>query len=91
MSSDVFRGQISWKARAVLVIVQFFCFQFRKGYIPRILLININLNLNLNLVLQIEITRYGGLGRVEKEERQGEKEENRLASHLQETNLGKKQ
>ena len=89
MSSDVFRGQcqISWKAEALLVIVQLFAFMFRKGYIPRILLININLSLNLNLVLQIEITRYGGLGRVEKEERQGEKEENRLASHLQQTSL----
>ena len=30
----------------------------------------------------------GGLGKVEKEERQGEKGENRLTSHLQETSLG---
>ena len=38
--------------------------------------------------LRIEITICGGLGRVEKEEHQGEKEENRLASHLQQTSLG---
>ena len=30
----------------------------------------------------------GGLGRVEKEDRQGEKGENRLTSHLKETSLG---
>ena len=43
---------------------------------------------SMRLELQIEITSFGGLGRVEKEERQGEKEENRLASHLQQTSLG---
>ena len=43
---------------------------------------------SMRLELQIEITSFGGLGRVEKEERQGEKEENRLTSHLQETSLG---
>ena len=43
---------------------------------------------SMQLELQIEITSFGGLGRVEKEERHGEKEENRLASHLQQTSLG---
>ena len=43
---------------------------------------------SMQLELQIEITSFVGLGRVEKEERQGEKEENRLASHLQQTNMG---
>ena len=43
---------------------------------------------HMQLELQIEITSFGGLGRVEKEERQGEKEENRLPSHLQQTSLG---
>ena len=49
----------------------------------------------MQIELQIKITSCaivslagGGLGRVEKEERQGEKEENRLTSHLQETILG---
>ena len=43
---------------------------------------------SMQLELQIEITSFGGLGRVEKEERQGEKEVNRLTSHLPETRLG---